>query len=831
MSRGLRAPPGTPCPRRGKTPTLNRILGLSRRWRVLRLAAAAGLAAAVTLTGLPSIDTAQAAGGPPVVARPKPGTGKRCDVRNGLPPAKSTPANSGFPDDPSGLIHKSTDLPKNFDYDLPGQAYDGLKAPTAAEKQKALSKVPGDPTKNVAAWARQANSSGAPADRAMEIYARFLANKENLAFDHWFKYRYIRNQTNNSKGSGYERQLVKDYNLIGPDWLCEYYVELFDKDGDKVGERRYDAYNQRTKEFNEFKSNSRLENAQLAKDRVVAKSMSDHTFRYSGAKSFTKGQAKKISDLNEEVVADRPGKTNQVRGNQRLYNPVAKTTPVPGYSRQDRAFAPGCQSAGAQLASATTSNCGGSRGPLNERINDSGRTPAEARRIQAESRRLDSRGTLPRGGPGGVDFTTLELRYVGGLGKGKGMQYSMRADQMPDPDKNPGYGGQAKMQLASDALFTWLALTPDKFWVNLNPDQPDRVMDDKFASTDAGRVLLEADLQMKHDFFRTMDPKTDLGRRFWAALPKVDGRPCFTGIRNWIEPKPATVREQDGGIYILDAPLRLKSTEQDTITQPGGGEGVCHPTKAQRDQAQGVIDRMIVPAVEKTINTTPQYADLRRVYTSRVAAEYIRREDAKKPTDFHKFINSNDVKAWPLRAPNQNWDKDKLFQEYRKIFINGEFKYNVDTAKGVMVYIVGGVDFSKAPKRNITKVRFNVENRDLDHTTSNSLQSDDTSYRDTDTLYLGGGPVTGGGGKPTPTPTPTPTGKPSAPPSHTPGPGTSTPPAGGGGPGHPPTSPGGDLAHTGSDTPIGLISGIAAAVIVVGGALVWWMRRRRTAQD
>jgi hypothetical protein len=90
--------------------------------------------------------------------------------------------------------------------------------------------------------------------------------------------------------------------------------------------------------------------------------------------------------------------------------------------------------------------------------------------------------------------------------------------------------------------------------VNLNPDEPDQVMDSKFGKTDAGRILLEADLQMKHDFFKTMDPKTDLGKRFWASLPKVNGRPCFAGIRNWIEPKTATVREQDGGIYILDAP-------------------------------------------------------------------------------------------------------------------------------------------------------------------------------------------------------------------------------------------------------------------------------------
>ncbi|MFI5744934.1 hypothetical protein ACIBBE_03230 [Streptomyces sp. NPDC051644] len=144
---------------------------------------------------------------------------------------------------------------------------------------------------------------------------------------------------------------------------------------------------------------------------------------------------------------------------------------------------------------------------------------------------------------------------------------------------------------------------------------------------------------------------------------------------------------------------------------------------------------------------------------------------------------------------------------------------------------VGGVDFSKSPKRSITRTRFNVENRTLDTTTKTSLKSDDTSYRDTDILYMGSDSVgdTGGGDGPTPTPTPTPTHpKPTDPPS-TPAPSPSHP---AGGDHNKPTlqgkDPEGDLAHTGSDTPVGLLSTLAAAIVAAGGALVWWMRRRRT---
>ncbi|MFC9746761.1 hypothetical protein [Streptomyces niveus] len=797
-----------------------------------RFTAAVGLAAAITVTGLPAVETAEAAG-PPVTAKMKPGSGKRCDTRNGLPAADKTPANSGFPDAGDVTIHKDRALPKNFEFDLPGQAYDGLTTPTAAEKTKALSQVPGDPAKNVDAWKKIANASGKPADRAMEIYARYFANKENLSFKHWFDKRYIRNQVNNHKGSGFERQLVSDYKLIGPDWLCEVTVELFDKDGNKVGERRYDAYNKAKKEFNEFKSNSKLTTKQLANDRVVARSMPDNTFRYTGAKKFTSGQVKHIAALEKDVREMRNGKTGQVRGNQRMYNPVPKTTPIRGYSDHQRWFAPACQT-GPQVMAAGANTCG-TRGPANERALSSGKTLEEAKRFQRDANRLDPRGTLPRGGPGGVDFTTLELRYVGGLGKGKGMSYSMKADQMPDPDNNPGFGGEVRMQLSSDALFTWLALTPEKFWVNLNPDEPDRVMDAKFGKTDAGRVLLEADLEMKHDFSEAVNPDKHPGaKRYWDTAPRRDGIPCFPGVRMWIEPKPAQVREEDGGIYILDAPLKVSTQWLDVEhTEPGSTE--CKDlSDAEKKAIEQSIATNVMPLVEERINTDPDYADLRAVYTARVAAEYIRQQDAKTPTDFHKIINSDDATPWSLRAPHQDWTRDQVWNRYMDSIKKGIEWFELEYGGKVYNQGVGGVDFSKQPKQNISKAQFNTQNRDLDNTTTNSRKSDDASYRDLDTLYLGAGPAGSGsdedpGGDPTPTPTPSDTGKPTDP-SSSPAPdpgddGTPTPP------GNKP-DPDGDLADTGSDTPVGLIAGIAAALAAAGGTLMWWMRRRRaTAQE
>ncbi|MFJ9854712.1 LPXTG cell wall anchor domain-containing protein [Streptomyces sp. NPDC101150] len=785
---------------------------LLRRPRIwVRATLALSCASVLTFTGLPGLY------GPGAAYAAK---GKRCDDKFGLrgqTPSTSQPWNQN--------IHVRA--PRDwdaYDYDTPRQALDGLTLPPGTpEEQRAF-------LRDLAPYKTyRENTPSRVFAQYRDYMDRYKWNDTQFgSFGEWLRRAWIQPNNNNRKGEFFERKVVKDLKLVGPDWLCQEEIEIKDKDGktimikDKNGKmkplvRKFDAVNYRAGEYLEFKAGPTRDTKQ---DLANEKFLEDPT-RKGARVTYVNGESK--TDATSKYLGRLADKYGRVTAYEHISNAEQKY-PRGKFSQPDPNLSPGGNNRAGGGASRVTG--------------DSPATPNDMPKRLKEWQRSDYGGGNRGRGPGGVDFSTLELSYVGKPVKGKGLPYAYSAKKV-DESKGLGWGGKAKAQLISDAFLTWLALTPDKFWVNLNPDQPDRVMDNKFASTDAGRVLLEADLQMKHDFFKAMDPKTDLGRRFWAQLPRENGYPCFGGIRNWIEPKPAKVREQDGGVYILDAPLKLSSTPQDFTTQPGSGtENACHPSTAERQQAQRVIDRMIVPAVEKTINTAPQYADLRRVYTARVAAEWIRIQDAKKPTDYRKIINSNDVSKWPLRAPNKKWDKDVLFRKYRKIFTDGEFRYNVDTAKGVAVYIVGGVDFSKAPKRNTTKIEFTTRHRQLPRQAGFARQTvtDDAERRGL--VLLGGGDESnaGGGGSSDPLPTPTPkpsgkpdpTGKPSTP---APDPTATISNGGSGGSDHDNNQPGpdGDLAHTGSDTPVGLMAAIAAALAAAGGGLVWWMRRRKTA--
>jgi hypothetical protein len=351
---------------------------------------------------------------------------------------------------------------------------------------------------------------------------------------------------------------------------------------------------------------------------------------------------------------------------------------------------------------------------------------ASVRALEGEAKNLMARNVV-RGGqgpirlpvvsprfmprfPGGIDFTSLELRYVADTGSGarQGLRYSYRGTPSAvagDPNVALSSAGQA-----SDAFFAWLTLPPQSFWVNLNPAEPNRIIDPQFARSDAGRVLLEADLRLKKDTVALINPDTTVGDRFWDALEAIYGdradKACISG-RVWIVPEPATVRATDHELYILDAPLTVK-TQSMLINNPDTGTPGCpQESKAVEAQKEDLIRRLILPPVIHAVNTAPQYAALRRVYTSRVAAEWFRKRNASDPTVLNRFVDSGRIGRWAARTP---WDPKVTFNTYLDSLRHGEWtaKRNVtvngQTVQRTLIY--GGVDFSRTPERPVAKHEF-----------------------------------------------------------------------------------------------------------------------------
>ena len=343
--------------------------------------------------------------------------------------------------------------------------------------------------------------------------------------------------------------------------------------------------------------------------------------------------------------------------------------------------------------------------------------------------------------PGGIDFSSLELRYLAGIDSGTGVKYALQA-RAATVAGDASSALQAAQQ-ASDAFFVWLALPPASFTVNLNPTQPDQILDAQFARTDAGRVLLDADLRLKKTTATLIHPNTELGRQFWNTL--LSGRSssaCFS-LRTWIQPGSAKVQATDEELYILDAPLSVQ-TESRYLQQAGRPQhGIsCH----ERDQgierrSEELFRSMILPKLNDEVNHSPEYQDLRGVYLSRIAAQWVRDRSARTRTAYSDIIDSGNIDQWKARTP---WNPLEVFERYVKSFTEGEYNVTWDsvTADGRAVETrfgtYGGIDFSSVPHTNIGGEAFQRSWSHLPALTKKSLTEISPDV-DGQRLWVGGG--------------------------------------------------------------------------------------------
>lgn len=338
--------------------------------------------------------------------------------------------------------------------------------------------------------------------------------------------------------------------------------------------------------------------------------------------------------------------------------------------------------------------------------------------------------------PGGVDFTSLQLRYISDSGDSgdRALTYSLPAEPSNEVFQADHTIDAARQ--ASDAFFVWLSLPPDTFWLNLSPDEPDRIIDEQLGRTDVGRVLLEADLEMKKTVARWIHPDRKVGRRYWNRLRQMSNGEICASFRQWIVPEPAVVRDDGTALTIIDAPLDVK-LESEYFDAPGAGQAACPRGEREVEEHNDAVFReMILPRVRKAVNEAPEYADLRRVYTSRIAAEWYRERSLAADTVHDHLIDTGDISRW---AQKGDWRPRKVFDAYVDSFTNGEFDVTRETTQGNMIYsqtyIYGGVDFSTVPFREMSADAMEREHAGLSDKIERSMTR--LVAGDGDQLWLG----------------------------------------------------------------------------------------------
>ncbi len=242
-------------------------------------------------------------------------------------------------------------------------------------------------------------------------------------------------------------------------------------------------------------------------------------------------------------------------------------------------------------------------------------------------------------------------------------------DLLSENKKQEEYSKLIKYFLAA------LAVPDTDQWVNLSPYEHDRILPDNFGLTEMGRDLLAQDYLLKQISASLSNPDTDLGRKFWddvyaKAYEKFGTTdiPTDTFNKVWITPDRAVIYEKGNKAFVIENHLKvmlesdykaMKANETHDSPQADN-----ETAKIFNDVMRGVI----IPEIEKEVNTGRNFAPLRQVYSGMLLATWYKR--ALKESILGKLYADKSKVKGVDQDPKNN---QRIYEEYVKAFKMGVF--------------------------------------------------------------------------------------------------------------------------------------------------------------
>lgn len=246
-------------------------------------------------------------------------------------------------------------------------------------------------------------------------------------------------------------------------------------------------------------------------------------------------------------------------------------------------------------------------------------------------------------------------------------------------------------QKSIEYFFTALALSDDKFWVNLNPNEKDKVIDPLLADTDFGRAMLAADLRLKEDFSELTNPQASpIGKEFWKRLHEKAaelgiGNEVSTGARVWIVPEEAGVYETAHEVRLIES--RLKVCIEGDMPEKDIRQ------KEFQGYAYSLMKEMIIPFLNLKVNEGYAYAQLRQAYNSLLLARWYKNKFNPSQNPLLQTINPGTLKEASLDLP---YTGEEIYRDYLTSFSSGA--YSSKEAMGdnkSRQYTSGGINWTE----------------------------------------------------------------------------------------------------------------------------------------
>ncbi|MCK5580450.1 MAG: hypothetical protein KAJ18_04175, partial [Candidatus Omnitrophica bacterium] len=260
-----------------------------------------------------------------------------------------------------------------------------------------------------------------------------------------------------------------------------------------------------------------------------------------------------------------------------------------------------------------------------------------------------------------------------------------------------------------------LTVPDEDMWVNLSPYEKGRIIPEGFSVTEMGRDLLAQDYILKQMMASLIYPEDDLGKEFWARVYKkaqeqfgTTNIPVNTFNKVWIVPENALVYEYEGSAYVVDSHLKVMLEEDYLALQSNLGNKEFSLDKVNKDDAEAlsgvssaVIREVLIPEIEKEVNTGTHFANLRQIYNSMVLATWYK-QNLKETLLGQVYVDKTKVKGVDVEDKQV---KQKIYDQYVEAFNKGVYNYIKEDYDPVAKHVVPRKYFSGGFERDGAEVK------------------------------------------------------------------------------------------------------------------------------
>jgi TIR domain/Tetratricopeptide repeat len=231
-------------------------------------------------------------------------------------------------------------------------------------------------------------------------------------------------------------------------------------------------------------------------------------------------------------------------------------------------------------------------------------------------------------------------------------------------DNLQGEAFEEESKKLSSYFYTALAAPDDDIFVNLAPDESNRMLGPYLEGTALGRAMLEEDYRLKRLSASLLHPDSESGREFWqrvfeqARAERGTASAIYnTFQRVWIVPDEAVVYVgalnkdipsapplEDGETQVSVSELYLRVKCQHEYLS-GYSNGTPAEARWAKDICSPIFKDLIVPLIEGEVNEGKNFAGLRQIYCSMVLAEWCKKEYRDDPKWAQWFNPENRIAA------------------------------------------------------------------------------------------------------------------------------------------------------------------------------------------